>query len=94
LYIQAERGQLPELKRVLVSDGERVVMELDLETALNKLFGKPKISRLKTEGIEEDYSVGNANSYYNAILDAMNNGDWQSFGENFEKLGEVLEELE
>ena len=29
LYIQAETGQLPELKRVLVSDGERVVMEID-----------------------------------------------------------------
>ena len=28
LYIQAETGQLPELKRVLVSDGERVVMAL------------------------------------------------------------------
>ena len=34
LYIQAETGQLPELKRVLVSDGVRVVMEKDLASAL------------------------------------------------------------
>lgn len=42
LYIQAETGQLPELKRVLVSDGEKVVMEKTLSEALDSLFGKDR----------------------------------------------------
>ncbi|MBR9676111.1 UPF0182 family protein, partial [Candidatus Woesearchaeota archaeon] len=48
LYIQAETGQLPELKRVLVSDGERVVMEEDLATALEVLFGKSEVVKEET----------------------------------------------
>ena len=39
IYLQAENGPIPELKRVVVSTGNRVVMEPTLEEALTKLFG-------------------------------------------------------
>lgn len=39
IYLQAENGPIPELKRVVVSTGNRVVMEPTLEEALAKLFG-------------------------------------------------------
>jgi uncharacterized protein len=39
LYIQAEQGELPELKRVFVSYSDKVVMEASLPDALAKLFG-------------------------------------------------------
>lgn len=101
LYIQAEKGQLPELKRVFVSDGDSVVMEQDLETALKKLFGKTK-TRLTEDkdgeiGIStfmtSDELIEEAGDYYDAILSAMESGDWTSFGDNFDALGIVLEEL-
>lgn len=38
LYLRAERSQIPELKRVLVSYGGKVAMEADLATALEKIF--------------------------------------------------------
>ncbi len=38
VYLQAERGSIPELKRVIVSTGNRVVMEPTLGEALNKLY--------------------------------------------------------
>jgi len=41
IYLQAENGPIPELKRVVVSTGNRVVMEATLEEALAKLFGAP-----------------------------------------------------
>ncbi|MEA2037686.1 MAG: UPF0182 family protein [Nanoarchaeota archaeon] len=95
LYIQAETGQLPELKRVLVSDGERVVMEENLGIALEALFGKVKrtttIEGITIEKTSEDL-IKDAQLYYNAILNSMGK-DWIEFGENFDKLGEVLEEL-
>jgi uncharacterized membrane protein (UPF0182 family) len=39
LYIQAESSPMPELKRVIVSYGDRVVMSPDLATALSRVFG-------------------------------------------------------
>lgn len=39
VYLQAERGSIPELKRVIVSTGNRVVMEPTLGQALNRLYG-------------------------------------------------------
>lgn len=38
LYIRAENGQLPELKRVLASYGDRTVMGTDIESTLGALF--------------------------------------------------------
>jgi hypothetical protein len=38
IYLQAENGPIPELKRVVVSTGNRVVMEPTLEEALTRLF--------------------------------------------------------
>ncbi|MBC8444274.1 UPF0182 family protein, partial [Candidatus Woesearchaeota archaeon] len=106
LYIQAETGQLPELKRVLMSDGERVVMEKDIGSALIALFGTSTSTNLRgaqevVEGEEasilEDKSqeelIEDANNYYGLILDSMNQQDWSGIGNNFDKLGEVLSNL-
>ncbi|MDP8924056.1 MAG: UPF0182 family protein, partial [Chloroflexota bacterium] len=41
IYLRSESGGIPELKRVVVSTGNRVVMEPTLEEALAKLFGAP-----------------------------------------------------
>jgi hypothetical protein len=96
LYIQAETGQLPELKRVLVSDGERVVMEEDLDKALVALFGKTRPDTVEAGVYEGEKStevlITEAQMYYDAILDSMGK-NWTAFGENFDKLGEVLGEL-
>ncbi|MFA6001158.1 MAG: UPF0182 family protein [Thermoleophilia bacterium] len=43
LFLRADKGQIPELKRVLVSYGGRVVMEDDLSSALEKIFATPLI---------------------------------------------------
>jgi uncharacterized membrane protein (UPF0182 family) len=43
LYLQAESGEIPELKRVVLSSGERVVMAETLAGALAKLFGVEEI---------------------------------------------------
>ena len=40
LFLQAARGQIPELKRVIVAYGDRIVMERDLESCLAELFGR------------------------------------------------------
>ena len=39
IYLQAENGPIPELKRVILATGNRLVMEPTLEEAIAKLFG-------------------------------------------------------
>ena len=41
LYIAAEKGQLPELKRVIVGFGDRIAMEETLDGAMARVFGAP-----------------------------------------------------
>ena len=40
LYLAAEKGSLPELKRVIVSMGNQIAMEENLEASLAQLFGE------------------------------------------------------
>ena len=48
LYIAAEKGQLPELKRVIVGFGDRIAMEETLDGAIARVFGGPA-SQAKAE---------------------------------------------
>jgi len=91
LYMQAETGQLPELKRVLVSDGVSVVMEKNLAIALEVLFGKSK--QVVVEKEIESATLEEAQTYYDLIEDSMKQGDWTGIGANFDKLGSVLDSL-
>ena len=40
IFLQADRGALPELRQVIVAYGNMVIMEDDLETALEVIFGE------------------------------------------------------
>jgi uncharacterized protein len=97
LYLQAEQGQLPELKRILASDGERVVMEKTLENALTSLFGK---TYTKTDEFNQTVKqssedlISKASNYYDLILDSMKKNDWVKFGKNFDNLGDILNTLD
>lgn len=93
LYLEAETGQLPELKRILVSDGVRVVMEEDLATALEVLFGKSKQVVVGKEKKSATTLAEEAQTYYELIEDSMRQGDWSGIGDNFDRLGSVLESL-
>ena len=41
LYLKAEGGTIPELKRVIVAHQNEIVMEDTLDAAIDRLFGKP-----------------------------------------------------
>ena len=45
LYLQAQNGKIPELKRVVVASADRVVMGENLGIALIKLFGRETVTR-------------------------------------------------
>ncbi|GAB6157450.1 UPF0182 family protein [Desulfotomaculum varum] len=40
LYLQSEQSKMPELRRVIVAHGEKIVMEPTLDLALQRIFGE------------------------------------------------------
>jgi uncharacterized membrane protein (UPF0182 family) len=108
LYLQAEGGRIPELKRVVVAYQNQVVMEETLDAGLVRLFGgtgaksepaAPGTAPSATAtgpaltNAEIETLVTEARSHYQAALAAQRVGDWARYGEEIRKLGEVLERL-
>jgi len=96
LYLQAQTGRLPELKRVLVAYGNHVVMAEDLETALVQvLTGAPAAEPLPEEPLSTDVSAlaRSAQAHYQAAQDCLQRGDWACYGRELEALGADLEAL-
>ncbi len=97
LYLRAETGQLPELKRVIAAYGDRVVMEETLAQALAALFRGPASAapgapaRPSAAGAEAD-RAREALGHYDRAMEQLKAGDWGGFGAELEKLRSLLEE--
>ncbi len=98
LYLQAEQGELPELKRVIFGYGNKIVMEKTLEDAMLKIFGEAKPTEPEEVGVEKDVSIEglikSATEHFNKAQEYQREGDWAGYGEEIEKLREVLADLE
>ena len=93
LYLRAESGQLPELKRVIAAYGDRVVMEDTLPEALAALFKQsvPTIAPASTGSVN---GLGQqALAHYQQALDHLKAGDWAGFGNELDALGPLLQQL-
>jgi uncharacterized membrane protein (UPF0182 family) len=96
LYLRAEYGHLPELKRVIAAYGEHVVMKETLSEALSALFVDiGPISTAPHVAVETPHagSVQKALDHYNQALERLKSGDWAGFGAQIEAMRILLEEL-
>ncbi len=89
---------LPELKRIIVAFGNRLVMEEDLDEALNSVLGGQVFSQQsasssisQTQGIS-DLGVL-ALEYYNKAKGHLRQGKWAEYGKELENLEKVLQEI-
>lgn len=96
LYLRAEKGEIPQLRRVIVSDGVNLSMDINLDRALRKLFDRPveeKSEIIFKEGMTLDDQIKSAIKYYMEAKDASRKGDWSLYGQRLNQLEEVLEIL-
>ena len=101
LYLRAESGQLPELKRVIAAYSDRVVMEDTLGAALAALFketapgptfpGAPQAGSAPSGPV--DARAREALAHYDRALDRLKAGDWAGFGQELDALRPLLEAL-
>ncbi len=107
LYLQAETSRMPELRRVIVAHGDKIVMEPTLELALQQIFGGqvPPDNAGGTEGetpetpggeepvIELSDLIERANNFFNQAQTRLQSGDWAGYGESLDRLQETLDDM-
>jgi len=103
IYLQAERGRLPELKRVIVASGNRIAMERTLAQSLSAIYTGLSVAELGvttpsghsevTLPIEISRLAELAQQYYTNAQEYLTAGDWTGWGEELKKLEAALNQL-
>ena len=105
LYLSAEQGALPELRRVIVAFGNQIAMEPTLELSLQRIFGgrvrgdEPAQAR----GADGKPALGAPAAMVGLVQrawdswqrgqDALKRGDWTAYGQAQKQLEETLRQL-
>jgi uncharacterized protein len=100
LYLSAENRQLPELKRVIASAGDRVAMSDGVESLFAALLGegKPAPAVVAASKPPEPAApalsaneTATARQHLQHALEALRGGDWKGFGSEMDALQKALE---
>ena len=89
---------LPELKRVIVAFGNRLIMENNLDTALGRVLGDDIFpDQTASPAIAQTQDISNlgvlALEHYNKAKDYLRQGKWAEYGRELDNLERVLKEI-
>ncbi len=93
IYLQAELGKIPELRRIIVAYGEKIAMEKTLDEALSRVISaKPGVYPAADSG-KVIQTPKRALELYLKAQEKIKKGDWAGYGEAVKELGKVLEKI-
>jgi hypothetical protein len=102
VYLRAEDTDIPQLQRVIVSDGERLAMQPTLDRALRAVFGEaPRVAGAAAEAAAAPAAaptpvqmqvIERARDTLAEARQALQQGDWTTFGERMDALRDALSE--
>ncbi len=92
VYLIAEDSEIPQLKRIIVSDGQRLAMEPTLEEALEVAFGSKTRKPVQTSIDVDTDTLVEAREVLTEAEEALRNGDWKNFGQAMQRLRQLLGE--
>jgi uncharacterized protein len=103
IFLAADSDAIPEIRRYVVSDGERVVMDPTLEGAITALaaglegvvregepVGVPALSEALPEAPPEGVGPARALELLDEAEALLRDGDWAGFGRKLQELREAL----
>jgi uncharacterized protein len=100
LYLAAEKGSLPELKRVIVAFGNQIAMEENLELALQRIFSG-RVAPVTAQAGQAAPSPGAEKSlasraveHFNRSQEFLRQRNWAGYGEEQKRLEAILNEME
>jgi len=101
LFLQAQRSQLPELKRVIVASGPRIAMEETLDEAIARVVGRaaplapaPAPGPAPGTAATTDELIREAVATYARARELLRQGDLTAYAREIDRLGEILRQLE
>ena len=102
VFLQADAGGLPELKRVIVAAGDEIAMSDTLEESLSAIFGTtvggvqpPPAPTEPGEELPGDVRslIEEAQAHFDKAQEYLADGNWAGYGEELSQLEGVLTEL-
>lgn len=99
VYLRAEQGQLPELRRVIVAYEKEVVMRPTLEAALAALFQQevsPQVAQPQpSTPIDADSTlIQQAAEAFKRAETAQREGNWAEYGRYQQQLKNIIQQLQ
>ena len=101
VYLKAESGQIPELKRVVVAYENLIAMEETLEKALGRIFGQaikkigeeksPEVKEVRTEGLKPLSDL--AWQHLQKARQSLREENWPAFGQSLRDLEQALKQM-
>jgi len=106
LYLRADTGKIPELKRVVVAYENKIAMEETLERALARIFGESAgtdrvataagtaaVAGTSRKPAAEGDLAAQAQEHFDRAIKAQREGNWALYGEEIGRLGEIIRKL-
>jgi uncharacterized membrane protein (UPF0182 family) len=92
MYLTAEGTNIPQLKRVIVVSGNKVIMETTLDRALLAVFGTVQPVAEKVSSPVQSQELNQARKEFEEAEKAIQQGRWEDFGKAMEKVRKLLEQ--
>jgi uncharacterized protein len=104
MYLRASgKNSIPEMKRVIVYYGDKIILAENIEDAMQQLFNYSNGNQANTstgaavsgnsgKAVAPD-KVKEAKDMYDKAMDALKNGDWAGYGDYIKKLGDIIDTL-
>ncbi|NFN88455.1 UPF0182 family protein [Clostridium sporogenes] len=99
LYLRASgKSSIPEMKRVILSYNDKLVLSSNIQDGIKEIFDSKdnKINDKNEKSVTktiDDSKLKKAKEYYDEAIKAQKNGDWTKYGENINKLGDLLNDI-
>ncbi len=93
LYITSGvNSSIPQVKRILMAYGDKVVMAMDLDEAFAMLFGEGAINDEPLETLPEDTpdNIEEIRAIYKEVKSAFESGNWALFGTKMAELEKAI----
>lgn len=102
MYLRASgKSSIPEVKRIIVSYSDKMILADSVDSALEQLFSYKNIGNSQTANsagnasstVANPEKVQQAKSLYEKALESQKNGDWSKYGDYIKQLGDIINEL-
>lgn len=102
MYLRASgKSSIPEMKRVIVSYGDKIILSENVEAALQQVFNyknenkNDESSNNKTpeNTTKNMQDINTVKELYDKAVEAQKSGDWAKYGEYIKQLGEKINQL-